>query len=215
MRKFDKSFYSDTVKLIAGTDEAGRGPLAGPVVAAAVVFPPDTYIRGVRDSKQLTKEEREKFYPKIISKCLSYSVCAVSHGTIDKINILQASLLAMTNCIDRLLVKPDLILIDGNKCFPYSIPTRAIIHGDDKSFAIAAASIIAKVTRDRIMERLSVRYPMYLWDRNKGYATRKHIAAIKEHGSCCLHRQTFLRKILSGEFEPEFEFEMEMVEPEE
>jgi ribonuclease HII len=195
MNSFDRSYLSENIKLIAGTDEAGRGPLAGPVVAASVIFPDKVRIRGVKDSKLLTEKEREKLLPKILDKALAYSVAVVSHGEIDRINILQASLLAMSASIKRLKVQPDIILIDGNKVFRSTIPAVPIIDGDAKSFSIAAASIIAKVTRDRIMKRLSFKFPVYNWTSNKGYATKEHINALKEYGPCVLHRKTFLKKI--------------------
>jgi ribonuclease HII len=206
MNSFDRTFLTEHIKLIAGTDEAGRGPLAGPVVAASVIFPKGTRIRGVKDSKLLSEEEREKLLPRILSKALACSVAVISHKEIDRINILQASLLAMSTAIKRLQVKPDLILIDGNKTFYSSIPAIPIVDGDAKSFTIAAASIVAKVARDRIMKRLCPRFPEYLWSKNKGYATPEHIEAIKIYGPSILHRRTFLSKILSGENEPQFEF---------
>lgn len=204
MNAFDKRFLTDEIKLIAGTDEAGRGPLAGPVVAASVIFPENVKLRGVKDSKLLTEEEREKLYPRILERALAYSVAVVSHGEIDRINILQASLLAMSMSIKRLKIQPHLILVDGNKIFHSSIPALPIIDGDVKSFSIAAASIIAKVTRDRIMKRLCARFPYYNWSCNKGYATREHIEAIKKYGPCILHRKTFLSKILNEQTELEF-----------
>ena len=197
MNSFDKSYLSKSINLIAGTDEAGRGPLAGPVVAASVIFPEKVRINGVKDSKILSETERENLYPKILQKSLACSVAAVSHGKIDRINILQASLLAMSISISRLSVKPDLILVDGNKVFTSSIPALPIVDGDAKSFSIAAASIIAKVTRDRIMKRLSLKFPMYNWESNKGYGTKEHVEAIKNYGPCVLHRKSFLTKILS------------------
>ncbi len=209
MKSLDNSFLTDKVKLIAGIDEAGRGPLAGPVVVAAVIFPEKTRIYGVNDSKLLTEEEREKLYPRIIQKAICYSVSVISHGTIDRINILQASLLGMKTAAFRLSTQPDLILVDGNKIFNYHVPVIPLIKGDSRSFAIAAASIIAKVTRDAIMKRLCPIYPHYLWSKNKGYATQEHIHAIKVYGSSCLHRKTFLSRILNNEPIPEFEFAME------
>ncbi|MGE5805257.1 MAG: ribonuclease HII, partial [Ignavibacteria bacterium] len=161
MIAFDNSYLSDIIKLVAGTDEAGRGPLAGPVVAASVIFPARAYIKGVRDSKLLTEKEREKLLPRILQKCISYSVASVSHTKIDQINILQASLLAMSISVKRLRVRPDLILVDGNKIFYSEIPALPIIDGDEKSFVIGAASIIAKVARDRIMKRLCTYFPQY------------------------------------------------------
>jgi len=179
MKNFDNSFLSNTIKLIAGTDEAGRGPLAGPVVAASVIFSPDVYIEGVNDSKQLSAKKREILFEEIMKNSLAFSLSAVSHGKIDEINILNASLLAMLNSVKKLKVKPDLILVDGNRSFSYSAQTRTIVKGDSKSFCIAAASILAKVTRDRIMKRLSHHFPEYNWEQNKGYPTKHHIETIK------------------------------------
>ncbi|HSP86722.1 MAG TPA: ribonuclease HII [Ignavibacteriaceae bacterium] len=204
MNAFDKSFLTENIKLIAGTDEVGRGPLAGPVVAASVIFPLNTKIRGVKDSKLLTEEKREKLLPKILDKALACSVSVISHIEIDRINILQASLLAMSVAIKRLKIKPELILVDGNKTFVSNIPCIPIIDGDAKSFSIAAASIVAKVARDRIMKKLSPRFPHYLWCNNKGYATQEHIEAIKTYGPCFFHRKTFLSKILYEQTELEF-----------
>ncbi len=206
MKNFDNSFITEKIKLLAGTDEAGRGPLAGPVVAAAVVFHPDVFIEGVNDSKQLTEDERETLAPLIVEKSLACSVSIISHLEIDRINILQASLLAMKISINRLCIQPNLILIDGNKTFSHKIPAVPIIKGDAKSFSIAAASILAKVARDRIMKRLCPRFPQYLWSKNKGYATREHIEALKIYGATQFHRKTFLRKILLNEYSPELEF---------
>lgn len=212
MKEFDNKFLTNKIKLIAGVDEAGRGPLAGPVVSASVIFKSGFFIEGVNDSKVLSEKKREELFPKIMDNAVSYSVSVVSHGMIDKINILQASLLSMSIAVGRLKVLPHLILIDGNKTFQSEIKTIPIVDGDAKSFCIAAASIVAKVTRDRIMKRLSAYYPEYLWHKNKGYATREHIKAIHSFGPSPLHRTTFLRKILSTEFEPAFEYEMEKPE---
>ena len=209
MKNFDNSFLNDKIKYIAGTDEAGRGPLAGPVVAAAVIFDKDVWINGVNDSKQLTEKEREYLLPQILEKCLTCSVSVISHIQIEKINILQASLLAMTTSIDRLKVKPDLILVDGNKGLNHPIRSIPIIKGDSKSFAIASASIIAKVARDRIMKRLHLHYPNYNWSKNKGYGTAEHIAAIKTYGPSPLHRMSFLRNILFEVNSPGVELETE------
>jgi ribonuclease HII len=211
MKNFDNLFLSDKIKLIAGTDEAGRGPLAGPVVAAAVIFSHGTYIKNVNDSKKLSAKERTELFPIIIEKALSYGVSIVSNIRIDKINILQASLLAMKNSINQLGIKPDLILVDGNRAFAYDVPTIPIVKGDSKSFAIAAASIIAKVTRDKIMNRLGSQYPQYLWSKNKGYPTKEHINAIKLFGITSLHRKSFLHNILAENLELDFENEKELV----
>ncbi|MDR3611308.1 MAG: ribonuclease HII [Ignavibacteriaceae bacterium] len=207
MKKFDNSYLNNKIKYIAGTDEAGRGPLAGPVVAAAVIFDNDIFIDGVNDSKQLSEKEREYLLPQILEKCITCSVSVISHIQIEKINILQASLLAMTTSIDRLKIKPDLVLVDGNKALNHSIDSIPIIKGDSKSFAIASASIIAKVARDRIMKRLGHYYPVYSWSKNKGYGTQEHIAAIKTFGPSPFHRPTFLRKILFEENSHRFELE--------
>lgn len=203
MKHFDNSFLDDNIELIAGVDEAGRGPLAGPVVAASVIFSPDVFIEGVNDSKQLSEKTREILYDIIIRESLAYSVAAVSHGTIDKINILNASLRAMLSSVNKLDIKPDLILIDGNRSFVCNTPVRTIVGGDSKSFCIAAASIIAKVTRDRLMKRLSGYFPAYRWEKNKGYATQEHINVVKVAGASPLHRKTFLSKILVSQSDSE------------
>ncbi|MEJ2195224.1 MAG: ribonuclease HII [Ignavibacteriaceae bacterium] len=197
MKNFDNSFLGKKIKLIAGIDEAGRGPLAGPVVAASVIFSPSVHISGVNDSKMLSKSKREILFPEIISKALAYNVSVVSHTKIDKINILNATLLAMKNSVKKLDIKPDLILVDGNRSFNYNTPVTTVVKGDSQSFCIAAASILAKVTRDRIMKNLAKYYPVYLWEKNKGYPTRQHIEIIKLIGPSPFHRRTFLSKILN------------------
>lgn len=186
------------VKYLAGVDEAGRGPLAGPVVAAAVVFKENIRITGVKDSKQLSESERQKLFLQIVQKAESYSVGIVENNEIEEINILQATLLAMKKAVSSLIVKPDLILVDGNKTFNSTIETISIVKGDNKSFVIASASIIAKVTRDRIMKELALLHPQYLWGKNKGYATKEHISAIKKFGITPFHRKTFLGKIINS-----------------
>jgi ribonuclease HII len=196
MKNFDNSFLTDKIRLIAGVDEVGRGPLAGPVVSAAVIFEKDVFIEGIDDSKKLTEKEREAVYPRIIDNATAFAVAAVSHGQIDSINILQASLKAMSIAVKRLTISPDLILVDGNKIFNSTVPALPIIKGDSKSFCIAAASIVAKVLRDRLMKRLNEYYPQYLWAKNKGYATKDHIKAIKMYGICPLHRKSFLKNII-------------------
>lgn len=199
MKNYDNSFLNDKIKLIAGIDEAGRGPLAGPVVASAVVFQPDTVIEGINDSKKLSETMREKLFAEITSKALAYGIGIIENEEIDEINILQASLKAMSIAVNKLAHKPNLLLIDGNKVFHSGIEARAIVKGDSKSFSIAAASILAKVTRDRIMKERAANHPQYKWDKNKGYPTAEHITAIKRHGCCKYHRKTFLSNILTAE----------------
>ncbi|MEI7812884.1 MAG: ribonuclease HII [Ignavibacteria bacterium] len=203
MKNFDNAFLSDSVKCIAGIDEAGRGPLAGPVVAATVVFSPEVSIEGVNDSKKLSAAQRDKLFDIIKQKAVAWSVGIVGHEEIDRINILQATLLAMRQSLDGLTIKPDLVLIDGNKAFPSVIQNKTIIKGDGKSFAIAAASILAKVTRDRLMLQLAGEYPQYLWHKNKGYGTKEHISAIIKYGYCPHHRKSFIKHIMTKQNEPE------------
>lgn len=197
LEKFDNTYRSRKIKLIAGVDEAGRGPLAGPVVAAAVIFTRKTFIPGVNDSKKLNEKQREKLFDEIKSKCICYGIGIIDQVKIDKVNILQATLNAMSDAVNQLSIKPHLILIDGNKAFTSEIPTKTIVKGDAKSFSVAAASILAKVTRDRIMKNASLEFPDFLWHKNKGYGTHEHINAIKNYGITPLHRKTFLTKILS------------------
>lgn len=196
LKEFDISFLSSTIKLIAGVDEAGRGPLAGPVVAAAVIFDENTIIPKVNDSKKLTEKLREELFDEIIKKAKCYGVGIVDQREIDEINILQATLKAMQIAVSELKIEPNLILIDGNKSFNSNIEIKTIVKGDAKSFSIAAASILAKVTRDRIMLAESEKYPEYLWSKNKGYGTKEHIAAIKKFGKTEFHRNSFLKNIL-------------------
>ncbi len=197
--QFEKKYYREGYELIGGTDEAGRGPLAGPVVAAAVVFRPDTRIEGINDSKKLTESKREKLFDLIELNALSVGVSVIDNYKIDDINILQASLLAMKESVSRLDPQPGIILIDGNKTFTSDIPVEAIIKGDSLSFSIAAASIIAKVTRDRIMVKLSEEYPVYNWKQNKGYPTKEHREAVLKFGLSPYHRKSFCGKILESE----------------
>ena len=199
LKTFDKIYYNQDIKYIAGVDEAGRGPLAGPVVAAAVIFKKNTIIKNINDSKQLTEKEREKSFDKILTKALFYSVSIIDNNIIDEVNILNASMLAMKQAVEGLNIIPDLVLVDGNRKFNSDLPVVTIVKGDSKSFSIAAASIIAKVTRDRLMKTLAIDYPEYLWEQNKGYPTKQHREIIKEIGPSPLHRKTFLKKILSEE----------------
>jgi len=197
MKEFDKKYFGKKVKYLAGVDEAGRGPLAGPVVAAVVIFRKSTIIKGVNDSKLLTEKQREKLFDQIISSALAHSVSIIESGVIDEVNILNATLRAMKQAVDDLKIKPDLILVDGNRTFQSDIPVITIVKGDSKSFSIAAASILAKVTRDRLMKMLAVQFPVYLWEQNKGYPTRQHREIIQKLGPSPLHRKSFLKKILT------------------
>jgi len=194
LKEFDKSFLNKRIKMIAGVDEAGRGPLAGPVVAAAVIFENNIAIPEVNDSKKLSEKVRERLFEEITSSAISYGVGIIEPEEIEEINILQAALKAMRIAVEQLSPEPDLILIDGNKTFPSKIPTQTIVKGDARSFSIAAASIVAKVTRDRIMRLAAEKHPDYLWEKNKGYGTKAHFEAIKKYGVTELHRKSFLRK---------------------
>jgi len=197
MKEFDKKYLGKKIKFLAGVDEAGRGPLAGPVVAAAVIFRKSTFIKGVNDSKLLTEKQREALYDKIISSAIAYSISIVEPVVIDEVNILNATLRAMKQSVDDLKIKPDLVLVDGNRKFQSDVPVVTIVKGDSKSFSIAAASILAKVTRDRLMKKLAVQYPVYLWEQNKGYPTRLHREIIKQYGPSPFHRKSFLKNILT------------------
>lgn len=183
--------------LIAGVDEVGRGSLAGPVVACAIVMPPDARaLRGVDDSKALTPQARERLVSQIMQRAVSLGIGAASAREIDRLNIYHASTLAMRRALARLTVSPDHVLIDGRPIRALGVKHQGIVDGDDKCFSIACASIVAKVTRDRLMASLARRHPHYAWDRNCGYATRRHIDALQSHGSCAHHRQSFVVKAL-------------------
>ena len=180
--------------LLAGVDEVGRGPIAGPVVACAVIMPPDVRaIAGVDDSKRLTHDQRVRLAKKIRERAVSFALGAASVREIDNINIYQASVLAMGRALGRLKVKPDHVVIDGRAMRTLPIPHTAVVHGDARCFSIACASILAKVTRDLLMSRLSVRYPQYIWDHNAGYTTRDHVRGLTSHGITPHHRRSFCR----------------------
>lgn len=186
--------YSDTVHCICGVDEAGRGPLAGPVYAAAVILPRGLVIEGLNDSKKLTEKRREVLYDVIVEQAVAYGIGSADEKEIDEINILQATFLAMRRAIAQLAVRPDLALIDGNRESDFGVPAQTVIGGDGKSANIAAASILAKVTRDRVMLQYAAQYPQYGFDVHKGYGTKRHYEALREFGPCPIHRQSFLRK---------------------
>ena len=179
---------------ICGVDEAGRGPLAGPVCAAAVILPPDIQIEGLNDSKKLTDKKRRALYDVITEQAVSYGIAFADEQEIDEINILQATFLAMRRAFEKLTVAPDIALIDGNRAPGLSCRERTVVHGDALSASIAAASILAKVTRDRLMEEYDAQYPQYGFAVHKGYGTQRHYAALREFGACPIHRQSFLRK---------------------
>ena len=195
LKKLDKEFYDKGVKLIAGIDEAGRGPLAGPVVVASVILPQDSMIEGVNDSKKISESKREKLYDIIISEAISYGIGIIYQDEIDEINILQATKKGLTEAIRQMKIKPNIIMVDAlSGIDTLGIPYKSIIKGDAKCYSIAAASIVAKVTRDRIMREWDKVYPEYGFESHKGYGTAKHIAAIRENGPCPIHRKTFITK---------------------
>lgn len=192
--EFDKRYG---VNSLCGVDEAGRGPLAGPVVAAAVILKPDakTFLSEVNDSKKLSEKKREKLYDKIIENSLHYAIGIVDVDYIEKFNILQATFLAMKKAVEQIELQPDLVLVDGNKLPDLKMRAEFVIKGDSKSASIAAASIIAKVTRDRMMIKFHEKYPNYGFDRHKGYGTKEHYSNIIEYGVIPIHRMSFLKKI--------------------
>ena len=197
LKKIEEDIYSQGTEYICGIDEAGRGPLAGPVVVASVIMPKDSMIEGVNDSKKVSEKKREELYDKIIEEAISYSVGIVDQKEIDRVNILNATKAGLTESIKGLKVKPDIILVDALKGIDTcEIPYHSIIKGDAKCYSIAAASIIAKVTRDRIMRQWHEVYPQYNFIQHKGYGTAAHIAAIKEYGLCPLHRLSFVKNII-------------------
>lgn len=188
---FERDLTKKGYKLIGGIDEAGRGPLAGPVVAACVILDIDLPILGIDDSKKLSKSQRESLYLEIKKNAIAIGIGIVDNKVIDEINILRASLEAMIQAVKNLPIKPDFLLIDGQFYPEIDFPKQAIIGGDSKSLSIASASIIAKVTRDKIMLELDKIYPQYGFSRNKGYPTKEHISALKKYGPCDIHRKTF------------------------
>ena len=197
LKEIEKVFYDKGVEYIAGIDEAGRGPLAGPVVVAAVIMPKDSMIEGINDSKKVSEKKREKLYDLILEEAISYSVAIIGQDVIDEINILNATKEGVTKVVEGLDVKPDLIVVDALEHInTKGIPYESIIKGDAKCYNIAAASIIAKVTRDRIMRQWDEIYPQYEFKSHKGYGTAKHIAAIKEYGLCPIHRRSFTKKFV-------------------
>ncbi len=194
MWEIEDSCYADGVNVICGVDEAGRGPLAGPVCASAVILPAHLDIPGLTDSKKLTDKKRRELFPVIQEQAIAWGIGMASCEEIDEINILQATFLAMQRALEQLNVRPDLVLIDGNRAKDFGLPVKTVIKGDSLSMNIAAASILAKVTRDDWMIRMAQTYPQYAFDIHKGYGTKAHYAALTEFGPCPIHRKTFLKK---------------------
>lgn len=190
---YEREALSTGYNIVCGIDEAGRGPLAGPVCAACVVLPEGYLIEGVNDSKKLSEKKREMLYDKIIDECVDYSIAVADEKEIDEINILNATFLAMRRAFNGLKIKPDIALVDGNKDPGLDISARPIVKGDAKSASIAAASILAKVTRDRFMLKMAEQYPQYCFEKHKGYPTKLHYEMLDHYGPCEIHRKTFLR----------------------
>ncbi len=197
--EFEKSFKTEDIKNVCGVDEAGRGPLMGPVVAAACILPEGFVIDGLNDSKKLSEKKREQLYDIIVKNAVSYCVASASVEEIEKINILNAAMLAMKRAIEGLSVNADFALIDGNCSRGFEIPTKTVVGGDAKVPCIAAASILAKVTRDRLCYEYDKEYPEYGFGKHKGYGTKLHIEAIKKFGPCPIHRPSFLKFLKNDE----------------
>ena len=197
LKEIEQSVYKEGFQYICGIDEAGRGPLAGPVVIASAIMPKDSMIEGVNDSKKVSEKKREELFEIITKEAISYGVGIISQEEIDEINILNATKKGLTESLKDLSVKPDIILVDALKDIDtLNIPYRSVIKGDAKIYSIACASIIAKVTRDRIIREWDKVYPQYGFASHKGYGTAKHIEAIKEYGLCPLHRRSFTKKFI-------------------
>ena len=194
MWAIEKEFFEKGYSCICGVDEAGRGPLAGPVCAAAVILPPNLELPGLNDSKKLSDKKRRELYPMIKEKALAYGIAFADHKEIDEINILQATYLAMERALSQLSLRPDMALIDGNRAKDFGLPVTTVVHGDALSANIAAASILAKVTRDDYMDQIAKEYPQYGFQVHKAYGTKAHYAALTEFGPSPIHRMTFLKK---------------------
>ena len=199
MWEIEQRHFDAGVELICGVDEAGRGPLAGPVCAAAVILPKGLLIPGLDDSKKLTDKRRRELFPIIKEQAVAYAIALVDHAVIDEINILQATYRAMGEAIAQLSVRPELGLVDGNRAADFGVPVETVVHGDSLSASIAAASILAKVTRDDVMLEMAERYPGYGFEIHKGYGTKAHYAALRELDACPIHRMTFLKKFYGQE----------------
>lgn len=193
--EYENAALNSGFEVVCGIDEAGRGPLAGPVYAAAVIFPKGHIVEGVNDSKKISEKKRDLLFDKIIDECVCYSIGTASEQEIDEINILQATFLAMRRAVAGLEIKPDIALIDGNKKPGLDIAEQTIVKGDSKSANIAAASIIAKVSRDRYMLEMAEKYPEYQFEKHKGYGTKLHYEMLEKYGISPIHRKTFLKKL--------------------
>jgi len=192
---YEKEAFADGFQLVCGVDEAGRGPLAGPVCAAAVILPPELVIPGLNDSKKLTDKKRRELCSVITAEAVSYGIAFATVEEIEEYNILGATFLAMNRAIAQLVPQPGLALIDGNRSTGITVPSRCVVGGDGKCADIAAASVLAKVTRDRYMRDMAQTYPQYGFEKHKGYGTAAHYAAIREYGACPIHRPSFLKKM--------------------
>ena len=192
--QFESALWEKNISDIAGIDEAGRGPLAGPVVAAAVIFPRNMFLHGVNDSKKLSEKKREELFPLIAKAARCFGIGIVEHAEIDAMNILNATFAAMQRAIDALRIRPQHLLIDGNRFNRTEIPYTTIIGGDAQCFSVAAASILAKVTRDKFMKEMNAKFPLYNFAQHKGYPTKAHIEAIRKYGICEIHRKSFIVK---------------------
>lgn len=194
MWEIENENYAEGVEVICGVDEAGRGPLAGPVCAAAVILPPHLRIPGLNDSKKLSDKRRRELFPVICEQALAYGIAFATEQEIDEINILHATFLAMERALAQLKIRPDLVLIDGNRQKDFGLPVKTVVKGDSLSANIAAASVLAKVTRDDFMVRQAEQFPEYGFEIHKGYGTKAHYAALEQYGACPIHRKTFLKK---------------------
>ncbi len=200
MYEYEQEAYGKGFRTVCGVDEAGRGPLAGDVYAAAVILPRGLEIPGINDSKKLSAKKREQLYGQIVAQAEAYCIASATVEEIDRLNILQASLLAMRRAVAGLSIRPDFALVDGNRdpAFPDGLACRTVVHGDAKSGSVAAASILAKVARDRYMQELDARYPAYAFSKHKGYGTKLHYQMLDENGASPVHRKTFLKKWEAG-----------------
>lgn len=209
--KYEEELYDRGYKQICGIDEAGRGPLAGPICVAACILPPFLRIDGINDSKQLSSKKREELYKIIVKQALAYSIVFVSEKDVDELNIYQATKKGMLQTIEELKLKPDYVLIDAMPLGELEIPHDSIIHGDALSASVAAASILAKVSRDHYMEKMDIKYPNYGFKKHKGYGTKEHLLALEKYGPCKIHRKTFapVSKYFSKQLSLDLEFDEE------